>query len=122
MVIPMPPCVNNIKCDNCHNYFKILRPNIIGIFVSNHFKRDYPDFDISLVTDCQHVHFTNLHKFEEKVDKNYIFRAVYNKKHIVYAIDNNKRLIFLRAFGNFKEYGKFLVDKKTIKEIIETVK
>ena len=114
-------CPKTLRCENCHEHFQMLRPQITSVLLSNHFKRDFPDFDINLILSCEHEHFTRLHKFEEKIDKAYIFRAVYNEKHIVYAIAD-KKLIFLRSFANFKEYGKFLSDKKKIKELIESVK
>ena len=118
----MQPCPNKtIKCVNCHEYFEELRPLIKEVIVSHHFKKDAPDFDINLVSDCQHEYFTRLHKFEETVDGNHIFRAVKDKMHVVYAIDKEHRLIFLRAFKNFGEYKRFLMDKKRIKEMISLV-
>ena len=42
--------------------------------------------------------------------------AKINGIHIVYAVSGNK-LIFLRAFKNFKRYEKFLEDKKAVKNL-----
>src|SRR3989344_9152163 len=100
------------RCINCHPYFEQLRPVIKGVVVFKHFLKDAPDFNVNLITDCQHEYFTRLHKFEETIDGNHIFRAIKGKKHYVYAIDRNKRLIFLRAFSSFKDYKKFLNEKK----------
>lgn len=97
----------------------MLRPQVKEVLVSKNFKCDCEDFDINFVVDCKHEYFTKLHKFEEKIDGNYIFRALNHHKHIVYCIDKDFRLIFLRVFSNFKEYKKFLEDKKAILKIIE---
>jgi len=116
------PCPNKtIKCINCHEYFEEVRPLIKEVIVSHHFKRDAPDFDTNLIVDCQHEFFTRLHKLEEKIDGNHIFRAVKDGVHIVYAVDVNHRLIFLRAFKNFEEYEKFLSNSKKIKEMISNL-
>ena len=88
------------------------------VVVTKRFKKDAPEFDTSLIVDSEHEHFTRLHKFEKIVKGNHVFRAVKDEKHYLYAIDPNHRLIFLRAFKNFKQYGKFLGDDKAIlKEI-----
>lgn len=118
----MQPCPDkSIKCVNCHEYFKELRPLIKEVIVSHHFKKDAPLFDTTLITDCKHEYFVRLHKFEETIDGNHVFRAVKGKVHIVYVIDKDHRLIFLRAFKNFTDYKKFLKDKKRIKEMILSV-
>lgn len=107
-------CHSSQSCANCHDIYSSLRPLVKEIFVSRHFQRDLPDFDVKSVVDCDHASFTRLHKFEETIDGHHIFRAIRNRIHIVYCIDRNYRLIFLRAFSNFKAYGKFLDDKKSI--------
>ena len=107
------------KCLNCYDHFEQLRPDIKEVIISKHFLKDAPDFDTKLIVDCQHEHFTRLHKFEETIEGNHIFRAIRRKIHYVYAIDKNKRLIFLRAFENFKYYKKFLNKKKMILKIID---
>ena len=99
---------------NSHDHFEQFKPSIKEIILTHHFKKDLPDFDTSLITDSKHEHFTRLHKYEENIEGNHIFRALKDKVHIVYAIDKSHRLIFLRAFHNFKEYGKFLENKKQI--------
>jgi hypothetical protein len=111
-MIEIKPC-NNERCLNCSEHFQELRPGISEVIVTSHFKKDAGDFDTNMILDCKHEYFTRLHRFEEKIEDAYIFRAIINRKHIVYAIQNNK-LIFLRAFSNFKEYGKYLADKKFI--------
>jgi len=113
----MIDCDKKQICENCSEHFQLLRPQITEVIISSHFKKDLPNFNTDLVLDCQHEHFTRLHKFEEKIENNHIFRALYNKTHIVYAIQENK-IIFLRAFDNFKEYEKFLSDKKRIIEML----
>ena len=116
----MEPCQNKTeRCINCHDHFQQLRPLIKEIIVTHHFKRDLPDFNTSQIVDCDHSSFTRLHKFEETIDGNHLFRAIKGETHIIYAIDKNHRLIFLRAFTNFKDYKKFLNKKKEIISLIE---
>jgi len=107
------------KCVNCHNHFEQLRPLVKEVIVSKHFLKDAPDFDVSSITDCKHEYFIRLHKFEETINGNHIFRAIKGRTHFVYAIDKNHSLIFLRAFDNLKEYEKFLMDKRKILDMIE---
>lgn len=107
------------KCLNFYDHFEQLRPTIKEVITSKHFLKDAPDFDTNLIVDCQYEYFTKLHKFEETIKGNHIFRGIKGKTHYVYAIDKNKRLIFLRAFNNFKDYKKFLNEKKIILKIIQ---
>jgi hypothetical protein len=73
------------------------------------------------VLDCSGADFYELHKFEEHIDGNMIFRAKKEGMHIVYCVDRNMRIIFLRAFRNFKDYKRFLDDKKEIHNLITHV-
>ncbi len=103
-------------CVNCHSHFKALRPSIRSVVVSRHFARDLKDKEemntiIKSILDCSHLDLTELHKFEEHIDGNMIFRARKGNLHIVYCVDKNMSIIFLRAFKNFKEYRRFL-DKR----------
>lgn len=116
----MLACNETARCVNCHEHFQEFRPLIKEVIVSKNFKKELPEFNTSWILDCEHEYFTRLHKFEEKINHNYIFRAVFNKKHIVYVIDKDFRLLILRAFKNFKEYQKFLEDKKLIEKMIES--
>jgi hypothetical protein len=116
-----PVCdLDSIRCVNCHSHFRQAHPNIKEVITTGHFIKDAPDFNTRIITDCQHENASMLHKFEETINGNHIFRALVQGRHIVYAIDKNNRLIFLRAFRNFKEYEKFLTDKKQILKVIET--
>jgi len=103
------------------DHFHQFKPNITEVILTKHFHRDAPGFDTKVVTDCEHDNCTHLHKYEENVHGNHVFRALWNRQHIVYAIDSEHRLIFLRAFHNFKEYKKFLEDKKDIVKIIQNI-
>jgi len=104
-----------------HNHFQQLQPTITEVIVTKHFRRDAPDFDVKLVADSEHSCFTHLHKYEETIEGNHIFRALQHKTHFVYCVDTENRLICLRAFPNFKEYKKFLEDKKAILRMIGSV-
>ena len=112
-------CNKTERCINCHDHFQQLRPLVKEIVVSKHFTKDAPDFNVNWIIDCEHLHFTELHKFEEKINGHYIFRALKEKMHFVYSIDKQHRLIFLRAFNNFNTYKKFLMDKRKILSMIE---
>ena len=101
------------------NHFEQFRPSIKEITITKHFKRDLPNFDINLIIDSKHENFTSLHKYEENIEGNHIFRALKDKVHIVYAVDKSHKLIFLRAFHNFKEYERFLENKQQIIHMIE---
>lgn len=114
----MESCDEEVRCANFHPLFEKLRSGVTCVLVTRHFLRDIPGFDVTLILDSRHEHFLHLHKFEETIDGNHIFRALKDKTHIVYAIDKANRLIFLRAFHNFKEYERFLDDKKTIASMI----
>jgi hypothetical protein len=103
------------------NHFDNFESKIKEVLVSKRFQKDADNFDISLITDSQHEHFTRLHKFEKHVRGNNIFRAVKDEIHYVYAIDKKFRLIFLRVFKNFKKYEKYLGDEKLIEMEIEGV-
>lgn len=111
-------------CDSCNSHFMFVRPLLKEIVVSNHFKRDLKDevemnSIIKNILDCAHLEFTELHKFEENIEGNLIFRAKKGEMHIVYCVDKKMRIIFLRAIRNFDEYRKFLEDKKEIKLMIK---
>ena len=117
------PC--NIKkgfCVNCNSYFLRARPYIKSVILTKHFIKDLRNQEatsiVNDVLDCSNVEFTELHKFEEHVDGNMVFRAKKKGMHIVYCIDRNMRLIFLRIFRNFKEYQRFLGNKKEIHNLI----
>jgi hypothetical protein len=100
------------------NHFDNFVGKINNPIISKHFKKEAPDFDVNLVLDNKHEHFTRLHKFEKQVKGNDIFRALREKTHYVYVITPEKKLIFLRAFKNFKKYEKYLGDdKERLKEI-----
>lgn len=101
-----------------HSHFEQLSKNIKEVLFTNHFKKDIRgmNFNPLVITSPEHIFFTREHKFEEKINNSYIFRALHEKRHIVYCINKDK-LIFLRAFKNFKEYTKFLENKKEIEKI-----
>jgi len=100
-----------------------VRPSIRTVVVSRRFIKDLKDQEmadsiIKDVLDCSHLEFHELHKFEKNIDGNLIFRAKKEKAHIVYGVDKNMRIIFLRAMQNFTQYKKFLEDKKEILRMI----
>ncbi len=103
------------------DHFDQLKEGITEVVITKHFKRDSHDFDVSTIIDSDHEGFTHLHKYEENISGSHVFRALKDGTHYVYAIDRGHRLIFLRAFSNFREYCKFLDDKKAIEKMIEQV-
>jgi hypothetical protein len=108
------------KCAGCNSHFRNLRNTVSDYVISKHLERDIENYQdiVNKIISCSTADFFELHKFEEKIGDASIFRAKMNKIHIVYAVHNEK-LIFLRAFKNFKEYKKFLEDKKEIREMIK---
>jgi hypothetical protein len=100
-----------------------IRPLIKSAIVSKHFLKDLKDKEkvksiVKDVLDCSGINFTELHKFEENIDGNLVFRAKRDSTHIVYCADKKMRIIFLRAFRNYNEYAKFLGNRKEIERII----
>lgn len=118
------PCVTKKDfCVNCHSHFMAVRPWLKTLVISRHFIRDLKDKEevnsiVSGVLNCSNVDFNELHKFEEDIDGNLVFRAKRDGVHILYCVDKKKRIIFLRAFKNYNEYGNFLEDKKRIRRMI----
>jgi mRNA-degrading endonuclease RelE of RelBE toxin-antitoxin system len=121
------PCNERRKfCIDCNNHFMALRPSLKEIVVSKHFKRDLKDEEkinsiVKSILDCSHMEFNELHKFEENIDGVLIFRAKKENLHIIYCIDKNMRIIFLRAIRNFDEYRRFLEKKNKMKTMIESL-
>ncbi len=112
-------------CVNCHSHFMTVRPLLRSIVVSKRFLKDLGSEDetrllVRDILDCSNADFTELHKFEENVDGNMIFRAKKAGVHFVYCVDQKMRIIFMRAFRNYSEYAKFLENKKEIKKMIRT--
>ena len=113
-------------CINCNSHFMSVRPLLKNIVVTKHFKRDLKDEEkinslIKDILDCSHLEFNELHKFEENVNGNLIFRAKKENLHIVYCVDKRMNIIFLRAIRNFDDYKKFLENKKDLNKIIEVI-
>jgi mRNA-degrading endonuclease RelE of RelBE toxin-antitoxin system len=111
-------------CDSCNSHFMRVRPLIKDVVISKHFKRDLKDDDeinsiVKSILDCSNMEFHEMHKFEENINDNLIFRAKKDKVHILYCVTKDRRMIFLRAFRNYDEYKKFLEDKNRIKKMIE---
>jgi mRNA-degrading endonuclease RelE of RelBE toxin-antitoxin system len=113
-------------CINCHSHFMAIRPSLKTLVISRHFIRDLKDKEeadsiVNGVLDCSNVDFNELHKFEEDIDGNLIFRAKKGDIHIVYCVDKKMRIIFLRALKNYSEYKRFLEDRKEIEKMIARV-
>lgn len=121
------PCAERKDfCVNCHSYFIAVRPSIKNVVASKHFIRDLKDEEkineiINKILDCSSLEFNELHKFEENIDGNLVFRARKEKLHIIYCINKKMEIIFLRAIKNFNEYKKFLENKKQLKTMIKTI-
>jgi mRNA-degrading endonuclease RelE of RelBE toxin-antitoxin system len=101
-----------------------VRPHITSVVVTKRFFKDLKDAEkaktiVKDVLDCSNSDFIELHKFEEHVNGCMIFRAKKEGMHIVYCVDKNMRIIFMRVFKNFKEYENFLEDKREITKLIQ---
>ncbi len=100
-------------------------PSIGSVVVSKRFIRDLKDREmvnsvIRSILDCSHLEFHELHKFEKNIDGNLIFRAKKGKMHIVYGVDKNMGMIFMRAIKNFAQYKRFLEQEREILRMIWT--
>ena len=113
-------------CDTCNSHFMKVRPMIKEVIISKHFKRDMKDEKeeesiIKKILDCSHMEFHELHKFEENIEDNLIFRAKKENVHILYCVTKDRNIIFLRAVRNYDEYKKILEDKKMLKHMIHNI-
>jgi mRNA-degrading endonuclease RelE of RelBE toxin-antitoxin system len=121
------PCaLKKDHCVNCHSHFLAVRPFIKEAVVSKRFFKDLKNNEemqsiVNDILDCSQVDFYELHKFEESLEGNLIFRAKKEGVHVVYCVDKQKRIIFLRAFKNYGEYGKFLENKREIKKLLSNI-
>jgi len=121
------PCATRRDfCVNCHSHFMAVRPFIKEVVVTKRFLKDLNDEEkaksiVKDVLDCSNVDFSELHKYEESVDGNMIFRAKKEGTHIVYGVDKRMRIIFLRALKNYSEYRQILEDKKEVRRMITRV-
>ncbi len=102
-----------------HSHFDQLYPSLKGYEITSHFKRDVGTLEgaekiAQNILDSNHEAFEELHKFEEVIHGNHVFRAKINKEHYVYLITKEHRLIFVRAFKNFSKYKKYLEEKKIL--------
>jgi mRNA-degrading endonuclease RelE of RelBE toxin-antitoxin system len=90
-----------------------IKPHIRSIVVSKRFLENLKEEEkakkrLREVLNCPDADFYELHKFEEHVNSCRVFRAKTGEMHIVYCVDKNKRIIFMRVFKNFKRYKKFI--------------
>ena len=118
------PCTDKKEfCRNCNSHFMMVRPAIKTVAVSKRFIRDLKDREkarslIRNILDCAQLEFHELHKFEKRINGTLIFRAKKARTHIVYGVDKEMRIIFLRTLNNFTEYKKFLRNRKEIQRMI----
>jgi len=118
------PCVKKKSfCVNCNSHFMRVRPSIRSVVMSKRFMRDLKDQEraksiVRSILDCAHLEFHEMHKFERNIAGNLIFRAKKDKTHVVYGVDKNLRMIFLRAMKSFAQYKKLLENEREILRII----
>jgi hypothetical protein len=118
------PCVvKKDHCINCDSQFMNIRSLVKAAVVTKRFMKDLKNVEeaktiVNEVLDCSNIDYYELHKFENNIEGYLIFRAKKKGTHIVYGLDKEKQLVFLRAFKNYKKYIKFLEDKKEIIKLI----
>ncbi len=100
-----------------------IRPLLTGVVATKRYFKDFKDDEkakaiIADVLDCSNLDYHEMHKYEINVGGSLVFRAKKDGVHIVYAVDKQQRLIFMRAFHNYNEYGRFLEDKQEIAKTI----
>lgn len=114
-------------CENCSSHFMFVRPSINGVSISKHFVKDMEGDEEQIrqlimdIMDCSTEDFIELHKFEESIDGVLVFRAKRGKSHIVYCVNKEHRIIFLRKIKNFKEYKRFLEKKGEIGKMLTSL-
>jgi mRNA-degrading endonuclease RelE of RelBE toxin-antitoxin system len=119
------PCTEGKDhCINCHSHFMAVRPHLKSVIITKRFLKDIKNGEkarsiVEGILDCSDADFYELHKFEEHIDDCMIFRAKKEGTHIVYCVNKEMQIIFLRAFRNFKMYEKFLDNKKEISRLID---
>ena len=111
-------------CRNCNSEFITIRPLIKVVVISKHFMRDFKDKNrmnavINGILDCSSLEFSELHKFEGRVDGTLIFRAKKDGLHMLYYVDKKMRIVFLRAIENFTKYKRFLDNRKELRRVVE---
>ena len=113
------PCIETKDhCINCHSHFMSVRPHLKSAIVIKRFFKHLLFCKIMIkILNCSDTDFNELHKFEEHINDCMIFRAKKEGMHIVYCVNKEMQIIFLRAFRNFKTYEKFLRDKKEISQL-----
>ncbi len=114
------------ECINCHKHFLALRPLITEVVITKRFLKDYKDSlkasqTVSEILDCSNLDYYEMHKFEANIDGTLVFRSKKDGVHSVFVVDKQLRVIFLRSFKNYSEYGKFLEDKKEIRKMVASV-
>jgi mRNA-degrading endonuclease RelE of RelBE toxin-antitoxin system len=75
-----------------------IRPLIRSVVISKHFIRNLKDEKelnrvINDILNFSHSEFNELHKFEEHINGNLIFRAKKGHLHIVYCLNKKERKI-----------------------------
>jgi hypothetical protein len=106
-------------CVNCHNHFMTMRPLIKGVVVSKHFIKDLKNPEeinsiIQDILDCSHSNFTELHKFEEHIDGNLVFRAkketpyslLHRQKHANHFFEGIQKFYSIQKILGQKEWNK----------------
>jgi hypothetical protein len=112
-------------CIDCNSHFLKIRPLIKTAVITKHFIRDVKNESEAVaiaksILDCSHIDFTELHKFEESINRISVFRAKKDGSHIVYCAQKES-IIFLRSIRNFEEYEKFINNPKAIKKMVESL-
>ena len=96
-----------------------IRPLLKAAIVTKRFMKDLKNEEeiktiLNEVLSCSNIDYYELHKFEVNIDGYLIFRAKKKGTHIVYGLDKEMQLVFLRAIKNYKEYVKFLEIRKKL--------
>jgi hypothetical protein len=104
---PVSPILsgNCSTCDGCQSHFRDLREGLRTVERHKRFMKDTGDGEeiIRKIMACENMDLHNLHKFEKKIGRNLIFRVLIDKIHVLYAVTESQKIVFLRAFSNHKE-------------------
>jgi mRNA-degrading endonuclease RelE of RelBE toxin-antitoxin system len=89
-----------------------IKPHVRSVVVGKRFLKDLKGEKakelLREALDYPDANFYELQKFEEHVVGSAGFRGKAGEEHVVYCVDKNKRVIFMRVFKNVENYKKFI--------------
>ena len=109
---------NCSTCEGCRSHFRDLRGSLKSVKTGKRFLKDMEQTDeaVRRILNCENTDIATLHKFEKKIEGNFVFRGLIDKTHVLYAVTEARDIVFLRAFRNEKLYRSYLEDTAGLKK------